>query len=87
MPLGPQKALEEFPVTPILEENKAQAEALSMMHGNVLDLIHDHGAEFRAIIDDFGANFGRCPTANDLIWIASQHAGRDLRQGEMNDAT
>ena len=62
--------------------NREQAEALSMMHGNVLDLIHEHGAEFRSVIDDFTKIHMRVPTANELVWIASVHAGRDLRRKE-----
>lgn len=61
-------------------EFKVQAEALSMMHGNTLELIEAHGAEFRAIIDAFSEIFGRCPTANELVWIASEHAGKNLRE-------
>jgi hypothetical protein len=64
------------------EENKEQVEALKMMHGGTLDLIHKHGAEFRAIINDFAAKLGRIPTGNELLWIASEHAGRDLTEPE-----
>lgn len=63
-------------------EFKEQAEALSMMHGDTLKLIEVHGAEFRAIIDGFAKIFGRCPTANELVWIASEHAGKNLREKE-----
>ena len=62
------------------EEFIAQAEALMMMHGDLLDNIEKHGAEFRSIIDDFARLWGRTPTANELVWIASEHAGRDLRE-------
>jgi len=67
-------------MTPLLEENKEQAAAVMAMHGTTLDLIFKHGAEFRKIIDDFAEKFGRVPTANDLVWIASEHAGRNLRE-------
>jgi hypothetical protein len=69
-------------MTPILEENKAQAEALMAMHGPTLELIFKYGEEFRKIIDDFAVKFDRTPTANELLWIASQHAGRDLRKSK-----
>ena len=62
--------------------NPEQAEALIMLHGNTLELIEEHGAEFRHIIDDFAEIYGRVPTANELVWIASEHAGRNLREPE-----
>ena len=62
------------------EEFTVQAEALMMMHGDLLTNIEKHGAEFRAIIDDFARIFGRTPTANELVWIASENAGRNLRE-------
>ena len=62
------------------EENKAQCEAFASMHGNVLEMIEIYGAEFRQIINDFEAEFGKCPSGNDLLWIASEHAGRNIRE-------
>lgn len=62
------------------EMNRVQAEALAQMHGDTLDLIAAHAAEFRAIINDFLVEMRRLPTADELIWIASEHARRDLRK-------
>jgi hypothetical protein len=66
----------------MLRGSKEQAEALSMMHGDILDLIYRYGAEFRIIIDEFERVYNRCPTANELVWLASEHAGHDLRKEE-----
>ncbi len=63
-------------------EIRAQAEALSLMHGNIMTLIGLYAEEFRAIINDYEAMHGKEPTANDLLWIASEHAGRDLTKEE-----
>jgi hypothetical protein len=60
------------------EENRAQAEAFSRMTGNELELITAYAADFRDIITDFKQKFGRVPTADDLLWIESQRAGRDI---------
>lgn len=64
------------------KENIEQAKALAIIssktHKDVLELITEFGAEFRAIINDFEAEFGAVPTANDLIYIASVHANRDI---------
>ena len=65
------------------EEIINQAEALSVMHGDVLGLIDRHAEEFRAIINDFKEKFNRVPTADELIWIASEHAHKDLRLGRV----
>ena len=60
------------------DENLAQAEAFSRMSGNELDLIKEYAADFREIIVEFEARFGRVPTADDLLWIESQRSGRDI---------
>lgn len=60
-------------------ENRAQAEAFRRMHGNVLELIAQYGADFRQIINEFELAYeGRIPTADDLIWIESQLKGHDI---------
>ena len=66
----------------LLEENTEQVEALKRIHGNILDLIALYGAEFRQIITDYEKQFGECPKAADLLWIASEHAGKDITKGE-----
>lgn len=55
-----------------------QAQAIARMHGDALDLIAEHAAEFRAIIKGFESTCGRPPTADEILWVASEHAGRDL---------
>ena len=67
------------------EEFIEQARALAQMHGDVLDLIAEHGEEFRNIINDFRTRFNRTPTAEDFIWIASEHRGYDLRKPETGE--
>ena len=57
-----------------------QGKALDQMHGDTMELIHRHAAEFRQIIVDFHEKFGRIPSADDLIWIASEHAKHNLRK-------
>ena len=63
-----------------MNEIQEQAVAFAKMHGDVLENIEKYAAEFRAIIEDFKVKFGRVPTADDLLWIASEHEGRDLRK-------
>ena len=60
------------------EEILAQAEALRRMNGDELELINAHAADFREIITEFERRFGRVPTADDLLWIASERNGRDI---------
>jgi len=62
------------------EENQIQAEAFQRMQGNELELISRYAADFREIIDDFEATNGRVPTADDLLWLESQHQERDITQ-------
>ena len=63
----------------IKAENLAQLEAFQRMQGNKLDLISRYAADFRKIIRDFeGSHEGRSPSADDLIWIESEHEGRDI---------
>lgn len=50
------------------------------MQGNELDLITLYAADFREIILKFEREHGRVPTADDLLWIESQHQGRDITQ-------
>ena len=59
-------------------EMQAQAEAFRRMNGNMLELIAEYAEDFRQIIDDFEKMHNRPPSANDLLWIASEHAGRDV---------
>lgn len=61
-------------------ENWAQAEAFLRMQGNELELITLYAADFREIILEFEREHGRVPTADDLLWIESQHQGRDITQ-------
>ena len=62
----------------IKAENRAQAEAFRRMAGNELELIRLYASDFRQIITDFEVNYGRVPTADDLLWIESQLKGRDI---------
>jgi hypothetical protein len=48
------------------------------MPGDELELIERYAADFRGIIEEFDVKFGRAPTADDLLWIESQHCGRDI---------
>lgn len=66
----------------IKAENRIQAEAFRRMHGNVLQLIPVYAEDFRQIIKDYKATHnGQPPTADDLIWIESEHKGRDITVG------
>lgn len=66
-------------MSPIMSENRAQAEAFSRMNGNVLELIQSYAMDFRQIIVEYeDAHSGQPPTAADLLWIESQHLGRDI---------
>jgi hypothetical protein len=60
------------------ESIRQQGIALSRMHGDVLENIAEYAQEFRDIITDFTNKFGRPPSADELLWIASEHAGRDI---------
>lgn len=64
----------------VKEENRAQAEAFRRMHGNELELIRVYAEDFRDIISEFEAKFGRVPTADDLLWIESQRQGHDITE-------
>lgn len=61
-------------------ENRVQAEAFRRMKGNVIDLIGLYAADFRQIITDYELAYHRVPSADDLIWIESQHQGYDITQ-------
>lgn len=57
----------------------AEAEAFRRMPGRVTDLIRIYAEDFRRIIVEFeSAHNGRVPSADDLLWIESQHQGRDI---------
>lgn len=45
-----------------------------------LKLIECFGKLFRDIIVEFEKNLGRDPTCDDLIWVASQHLNRNIRE-------
>jgi hypothetical protein len=45
-----------------------------------LRLIECFGKLFRDIIIEFENNLGRDPTCDDLIWVASQHLNRNIRE-------
>ena len=64
----------------VREENQAQAEAFSRMQGNELELIGVYAEDFRDIISEFEAKYGRVPTADDLLWIESQRQGHDITE-------
>ena len=65
--------------TNLKAENRAQLEAFSRMKGNILETIDLYAADFRIIIWEFElAHEGQVPTANDLIWIASERQGWDI---------
>ena len=59
-------------------ENQSQAEAFRRMSGDELDLISIYAADFRQIITEFDLLQGRVPSADDLLWIESQHRGYDI---------
>ncbi len=59
-------------------ENQSQVEAFRRMDGDVLDLISIYAADFREIISEFELSQSRVPSADDLLWIASQHRGHDI---------
>ena len=61
------------------DEILSQAEAFKKIHGNILDMIDKYAKDFRQIIIDFEKQFNRVPTADDLLWISSEHHGRDIR--------
>ena len=62
-------------------ENLAQLEAFQRMSGNELELISMYAADFRKIITDYEfTHDGRVPSADDLLWIESEHAGHDITQ-------
>ena len=60
------------------EENQAQAEAFRRIQGHELEMIPMYGEDFRQIISDFEFHFGRVPTADELLWVASERNGRDI---------
>ena len=64
----------------VKEENRVQAEAFRRMQGNELELISIYAEDFRDIIMDFEAKYGRVPSADDLLWIESQRQGHDITQ-------
>lgn len=57
-----------------------QGRAFAMMHGDIMKHIDTYAAEFREIVESFKKKFGRPPMAEDLLWIASEHAGRDITE-------
>jgi hypothetical protein len=61
-------------------ENRVQAEAFGRMNGNVLELIPLYAAGFRQIINEFEHVHGRVPSADELLWLESEHLGRDITQ-------
>ena len=65
----------------IKKENRVQVEAFRRMQGHELELIHEYAADFREIITEFERTSNRTPTADDLLWIASQRQGRDITEG------
>jgi hypothetical protein len=61
------------------KENLAQAEAFRRIQGDELEMITLYAADFRRIITEFERTHeGEVPTADDLLWIESQHAGHDI---------
>jgi len=64
----------------VKEENRVQAEAFRRMNGNELELIGVYAEDFRDIISEFEARFGRVPTADDLLWVESQRQGHDITE-------
>lgn len=60
-------------------ENRAQAEAFRRIKGNVLELIPLYAADFRQIMTEFELTHnGRVPSADELLWLTSEHQGRDI---------
>ena len=64
----------------VKEEILAQANALQAMHGDKMALIDEHAPLLRKIVEQVREDTGKVPTVNDLLWIASEHVGRDLRE-------
>lgn len=60
------------------KEIQEQAKAFEMMDGNILANIAKYAEEFRDIINEFEAMHGKEPTANDILWIASERHCCDL---------
>ena len=55
-----------------------QGRCLSKMCGDEMNLIAEHAEEFREIINGFKKELGRIPTAEEILWIVCEHAGKDL---------
>lgn len=60
------------------QEMLVQAEVFRRCHGDILKLIHNYAEDFRNIINSFEEHFNKVPTADDLLWIASEHAHHDI---------
>lgn len=67
----------------IKAENQNQSEAFRRLKGNELELIRVYAAEFRDIITKFESmHQGKVPSADDLIWITSEHHGCDITKNQ-----
>jgi len=73
----------ESPKTGVNFGMKSQIQALQSLSGGDESifkvLISIFGADFRQILDGYNVKFHRPPTADELIWIAGEHAHRDPR--------
>jgi len=64
----------------MLNGNTQQAAALKRIPGDALEAIALYAEEWREIINDFEKE-GRELSAADLLWIASEHHGKDITKG------
>lgn len=67
------------------EENKIQGHAIRILNPSGapwrdLCICEAYASEWRQIIIDYTEQHGRTPTHDDLIWITSEHIGKDLRE-------
>lgn len=57
-----------------------QGEALSQLKMDTLDAIEMFAVDFRMILTDFWIEFHKVATADDLIFICSQHFDCNIRE-------
>ena len=58
----------------------AQAKALKAMHGDDMALIDELAPVLRKIINQVEAETDKVPTVDEIIWLASEAVGRNLRK-------
>lgn len=63
----------------VAEENRVQLEAWEQCEcPDMLKLIDLYAEDFRRIITEFKEEYGRLPTANELIWCESYDTHHDI---------